>query len=45
MTASMRISPGPSGPGATIRVGGPVATSLRRSETRPAHASGVPAAS
>ncbi len=44
-TPSMRINPGPSGPGATISVVPPSTTSLRRSDTRPAHARGVPAAS
>ena len=44
-TGSIRMRPGPSGPGATISAVGPSTTSLRRSETRPAQASGVPSAS
>ncbi len=41
-TGSMRIRPGPSGPGATISGADPSTTSLPRSDTLPAQASGTP---
>ena len=40
-----RMRPGPNAPGATMTRGGPSTTSLPRSKTRPAQASGAPRAS
>ena len=42
---SIRISRGPTAPGATLSVAGPSTVSLLTSETRPAQASGTPAGS